>query len=86
MLYKVIELADLFVDACLRNESGELMFLSVYGRDTAVQQFKATMQLKPSSGGISSFTPVSYTHLDVYKRQVPYLTIGSPGCLSNWSG
>lgn len=56
MLYKVIELSDLFVDACLRNESGELMFLSVYGRDTAIQQFRATMQLKPNSGGISSFT------------------------------
>ncbi len=56
MLYKVVELADLFVDACLRNESGELMFLSVYGRDTAIQQFKASMQLKPNSGGISSFT------------------------------
>ncbi len=56
MLYKVVELADLFVDACLRNESGELMFLSVYGRDTAIQQFKAAMQLKPNSGGISSFS------------------------------
>lgn len=56
MLYKVVELADLFVDACLRNESGELMFLSVYGRDTAIQQFKASMQLKPNSGGISNFS------------------------------
>lgn len=83
MLYKVIELADLFVDACLRNESGELMFLSVYGRDTAVQQFKATMQLKPSSGGISSFTLRAYDRSSELHHSVQ---VGNPDRFAVYSG
>jgi hypothetical protein len=37
MLFKIKEVSDLMVDACLRNEAGELMFLSIYGRDTGLQ-------------------------------------------------
>lgn len=55
MLYKLMELSDLYVDACIRDESGELMFLSIYGRDTAIQQFLAALALKDDNGGFSSF-------------------------------
>ena len=83
MLYKVIELADLFVDACLRNESGELMFLSVYGRDTAIQQFKASMQLKPNSGGISNFSLRNCNE----KAETPHTVhVGNPDRFEVYSG
>lgn len=55
MLYKLMELSDLYVDACIRDESGEMMFLSLYGRDTAIQQFLAALTLKENNGGFSSF-------------------------------
>ncbi len=83
MLYKVVELADLFVDACLRNESGELMFLSVYGRDTAIQQFKASMQLKPNSGGISNFSLRNCND----KKETPHsVQVGNPDRFEVYSG
>ncbi len=55
-LYRLRELADLYVDACIRDEAGRLMFLSVYGRDTALQQLLASFQLPTSSGGMDLVT------------------------------
>jgi hypothetical protein len=55
MLYKLRELSDLFADACVRDESGQLMFLSLYGRDTAIQQLLAAFTLKVGEGGLDSF-------------------------------
>ena len=53
-LMSVRESADVFVDACLRNEAGELLFLSVYGRDTAVLSLFAAFSLPQSGGGYRS--------------------------------
>ena len=55
MLFKLRELSDLFADACVRDDSGQLMFLSLYGRDTAIQQLLAAFTLKVSEGGFDSF-------------------------------
>lgn len=53
-MFKIMELSDLFVDACVRDESNNLMFLSVYGRDTAIHQLLAAFQLGRSDGGLES--------------------------------
>lgn len=50
--YRLRDLSDLFVDACIRDEAGRLMFLSVYGRDTAIQQLLAALHLPTSQGGL----------------------------------
>ena len=66
MLFKLRELSDLFADACVRDESGQLMFLSLYGRDTAIQQLLAAFTLKVSEGGFDSFhlqDPAGESHL-----------------------
>lgn len=55
MLFKLMELSDLYSDACVRDESGNLMFLSIYGRDTAIKQFLAALTLKANNGGFDSF-------------------------------
>lgn len=55
MLMKLKELADVFVDACVRDESGRLLFLSCYGRDTAIQQLFAAFYLKANDGGLDHF-------------------------------
>lgn len=58
MLFKIKEVSDLMVDACLRNEAGELMFLSIYGRDTGLQQLLSMFTLKPGNGGLDCFNLV----------------------------
>ena len=54
-LYRVRQLPDVFVDACVRNEAGEVLFMSCYARDGVLQQFFSMFSLKPSEGGLSSF-------------------------------
>ena len=54
-LYRIKELADLYADACVRNEAGQLLFLSVFGRDTSVQQLLASFALGAKEGGLTQF-------------------------------
>jgi hypothetical protein len=44
-MYEIAHCSDVFVDACVRNEASQLMFLSAYGRDTAVKELMARMEL-----------------------------------------
>ena len=57
-LYAARECSDVFVDAALRDSAGELMFLSMYGRDTAMLHFLASFTLPVGNGGRSFFTLV----------------------------
>ena len=57
-LYAVREFGDVFVDAAVRDELGELVFLSLYGRDTVILQFLATFSLPTGQGGRRDFTLV----------------------------
>ncbi|BDR09202.1 hypothetical protein CTR2_R25400 [Comamonas thiooxydans] len=58
-LHRIEGFADLWADACLRNDEGELMFLSFYGRDASAMQFIAAMELGRTEHGITDFTLVS---------------------------
>ncbi|MES2353123.1 MAG: hypothetical protein V4568_01775 [Pseudomonadota bacterium] len=55
-LYRVREMSDVFVDACVRDTSGDLLFLSCYGRDTALTQLFAAFSLSPAQGGFTQIT------------------------------
>ena len=50
-LYKIDEVSDLYVDAFLTDQS-QLVFLSVWGRDTALQEFFARLTLPKSEQGL----------------------------------
>ncbi|MCR6481039.1 hypothetical protein NU688_33115 [Variovorax sp. ZS18.2.2] len=54
-LFRIEEFSELWVDTCLRNSEGEFKFLSLYGRDGAVMQFMAAMELGQKDGGIQCF-------------------------------
>lgn len=54
-LYSIDEISDVFVDACLRDAAGRLLFLSCYGRDTSIQQLFAAFSLPASQGGFDNF-------------------------------
>ena len=61
MLMSIQHVPDLFVDACLRNEKYELLFLSLIGRDTAMLQFFAAFSLKRSEGGFLQGETAEFT-------------------------
>lgn len=54
-LFRFELLSDVFVDACLRDASGKLLFMSCYGRDTSIQQMFASFTLSQSQGGLDTF-------------------------------
>src|SRR5690606_15457783 len=45
VLYRIDECPDLMTDGCVGDEQGNLVFLSVWARDTAVQEFLARLTL-----------------------------------------
>ena len=47
---------NVYADAYLADDSGHLLFLSVWGRDTALQELIARLQLPRSENGIREFT------------------------------
>lgn len=54
-LYRIDECPDLMADCCIGDEHGNLVFLSVWARDTAVQEFLARLTLSRSEQGLDQF-------------------------------
>lgn len=53
-LYLIRESQDLMADGYLSDEGGNLLFLSVWGRDTSIQQLLARLQLGAAKDGLTS--------------------------------
>ncbi|MDM4770881.1 hypothetical protein [Solimonas sp. SE-A11] len=51
-LMELVEAPGLFADALLTDERGGLLFISLWGRDTAVQEFLARLSVDVSEGGL----------------------------------
>ena len=75
---------DVIADACVRDESGKLMFLSLYGRDTAIQQLLAAFTLKETNGGISEFRLSTVTDDGV--QTIERVEVGDPDRLTKFNG
>lgn len=82
-LYGLSECPDLMVDACVCDQIGQLTFISLWGRDTAVQEFLARLTLAQKDGGLTDFhlltalldsLPVSVGNTDRLKKRMsrPY--------------
>lgn len=54
-LYRIDECSDLMADACVCGDQGDLIFLSVWARDTAIQQFLARLTLGRDEDGLNQF-------------------------------
>lgn len=48
-MFKIQHFVDLYVDACIRDDAGKLVFMSVFGRDTAVRELMARIHLNDGS-------------------------------------
>lgn len=53
-LYAIREYPELFADACCVNSDDDCLFLSLWGRDTAVQELLARLTLPLSQDGIDT--------------------------------
>ncbi|MGE0371798.1 MAG: hypothetical protein AB7Q01_07910 [Gammaproteobacteria bacterium] len=67
VLYRIDECHDLMADACVGDEHGNLVFLSLWARDTAVQQFLARLTLGRDEQGLDQF------HLVTEQTSIPVL-------------
>ncbi|AIV79712.1 hypothetical protein X994_318 [Burkholderia pseudomallei] len=54
-LYSIDQCPDLMADACVGDDHNELVFLSVWARDTAIQAFLARLTLGPREQGLDQF-------------------------------
>lgn len=54
-LMQVDEAPELFADAVLVDAYDKLLFISLWGRDTAIQEFLARITLSQDEGGLQSF-------------------------------
>jgi hypothetical protein len=61
-LFPIVERPDLLVDACLCDEQRHLVFLSLWGRDTAVQEFLGRLTLGAAEDGLTGFHLETDTH------------------------
>ncbi|MPZ47699.1 MAG: hypothetical protein GEV05_30970 [Betaproteobacteria bacterium] len=55
VLYRIDECPDLMADGCIGDEHGNLVFLSAWARDTAVQEFLARLTLGRAERGLDQF-------------------------------
>ena len=58
-LYRIDECPDVMADACVGDDQGNLIFLSIWARDTAVQQFLARLTLGRDEQGLEQFHVVT---------------------------
>jgi hypothetical protein len=61
-LFRIEECPDLYVDACVFDEQRHLVFLSIWGRDTALQEFMARLTLGGTEHGLDQFHVVAGGH------------------------
>ena len=54
-LLPVVDAPGLYADAVLTDDSDNLLFLSLWGRDTAIQEFRARLSLPEREGGLDNF-------------------------------
>lgn len=64
-LYRIDECADLMADACVTDEHGYLIFLSIWGRDTAIQEFIARLTLGQQAEGLDQFHLLNEHHQSI---------------------
>lgn len=84
-LMQIDAIPDLYADAALVDAYDKLLFLSLWGRDTAIQEFLAGISLANEEGGINSFflsTGIRHTG-DPMRKLVQ---IGEAKRLNHYSG
>ena len=84
-LMKLDVIPDIHIDAALVDAYDKLLFLSVWGRDTAIQEFLAGISLANDEGGINSFYLNTDTNVSgtIHRKLV---LVGEPKRLDHYTG
>lgn len=77
-LMPISDAPGLFADAVLTDEGNNLLFLSLWGRDTAVQEFRGRLSLPVREGGLDNFR--------LEAEGTPFVQVGNPDRLVTDSG
>ena len=86
-LWQLQEFSDIYADALCRDDAGQVMFMSCYGRDTAIQQLMAAFQLPTGNGGIDTFRLAPAIPMDGIKPgQSTTAFVGDPRRLTKLTG
>jgi hypothetical protein len=64
-LYRIEECSDLMADACLCDDERRLTFASIWGRDTAVQEFLARLTLVSGEHSLDHFHLLTDEHVSI---------------------
>lgn len=75
-IYSMVEIPDLQIDACIKDDNHNLVFLSVWGRDTSIQEFlgRAILNGKSKEYGLELFhVQLDYREIPVYIGDVKRL-------------
>ncbi|MBX3671302.1 MAG: hypothetical protein KF778_23140 [Rhodocyclaceae bacterium] len=86
MFYSIEGVADVFADACLADDDGRLMFISVYGRDGAIQHFISALALPRDEGGLATITLARPQTEPASQRRLPAFDVGDHKRLTKYSG
>lgn len=76
--------SDLYADACVRGENGELLLLSLYGRDTSVLQFMSAFSVPGDQGGLLHAGEATFTLADEGVRHTVF--VPEPERLQKFTG
>lgn len=76
--------SDLYADACVRGENGELLLLSLYGRDTSVLQFMSAFSVPRDQGGLLQAGEATFTLADAGARHTVF--VPEPERLQKFTG
>ncbi|KGM38690.1 hypothetical protein JY96_21165 [Aquabacterium sp. NJ1] len=81
-LYLIREQADVFVDAAVADDHGQLLFVSLFGRDTAIQQFMSRLHLRGKEGGVDR---LRFSNPETFDVELEVL-VGDPNRLDKVTG
>jgi hypothetical protein len=83
-MYQIQQVSEVHVDACVRNEAGQLMFLSAFGRDTAIKELMARMEL--STGDNHSLSELTLKGTCDHAGESHAVMVGDPKRLDKHTG
>lgn len=81
-MYLLAEQSDIFVDAVAADHCGQLLFVSVFGRDTSIQQFMARLHQPVREGGVDAVTVLDAA----VRKQAMRLIVGDARRLDKITG
>lgn len=90
-MFTLDEQSDVFADACVSDHRAQLLFVSVYGRDTSIQQLLARLHQPTSQGGVDQLTLRSQPDRAVPaavrgSQQTLQVLVGDPARLDKLTG